>query len=340
MKLLKVIIILILCFSVTIIMAQDDALIHHYKFDGNLDDAAGESNAVYVGGDGDLKYIEGYDGTTDGAIDFPTYDLSGYMIDAGTFSPSQEGTAGEMTISFWGLWHGNTGNWQDIIDKRDNWADDAMMWGVNQHSATGDVISVRKNGMNADSDSGMTEGEWEHVTITLDGTDAHFYLNGKKYDLEFYEYGTGTGAMIHMGSSKNTSDVIWRQGDAYNGALDDVRFCSRMLTAEEVQALYDGYFTAIEDKPYPVATQFDLAQNYPNPFNPTTKIDFTIEKSAHTVLKVYDVLGQTVATLIDANLAAGSHVATFNASNMESGVYFYQLTSGNYKETKKMMLVK
>ena len=86
--------------------------------------------------------------------------------------------------------------------------------------------------------------------------------------------------------------------------------------------------------------EFCLSQNYPNPFNPTTNIRFDISKSGITVLKVYDILGKEVATLVNKKLQAGSYEVDWNASNFSSGVYFYQLQSGDFVKTKKMLFVK
>jgi hypothetical protein len=86
---------------------------------------------------------------------------------------------------------------------------------------------------------------------------------------------------------------------------------------------------------------FDLAQNYPNPFNPSTAIQFQVEKTARVTLKVYDVLGQEVATLVDDVKPAGTYTATFNASSLASGLYLYRLSSdGGFHESRKMLLLK
>ena len=87
-------------------------------------------------------------------------------------------------------------------------------------------------------------------------------------------------------------------------------------------------------------TQFSLAQNYPNPFNPSTKISFSVDKPGLVTLKVFSLLGQEVATLVNERLASGTFEVNFNANNLPSGVYFYQVTSGNSSITKKMMLLK
>jgi len=86
--------------------------------------------------------------------------------------------------------------------------------------------------------------------------------------------------------------------------------------------------------------KYELSQNYPNPFNPTTNIKFTISDFGFVNLKVYDVLGNEVATLVNAEKPVGVYEVDFEADGLTSGVYFYQLKVGNYLETKKMVLMK
>jgi len=85
---------------------------------------------------------------------------------------------------------------------------------------------------------------------------------------------------------------------------------------------------------------FRLYQNYPNPFNPSTKIKFEIPEAARVLIKVYDVLGKEVTTLVNENKTAGSYIVDFNASGLTSGVYFYKLIAGKYSDTKKMIIMK
>ncbi len=96
--------------------------------------------------------------------------------------------------------------------------------------------------------------------------------------------------------------------------------------------------TAVENDFTPVG--FYLLQNFPNPFNPSTTIKFSLAKEDHVKLDVYNVLGQHVASLIDQNLKAGAHEINFNASNLSSGVYYYQITAGSFVQTNKMILIK
>jgi hypothetical protein len=93
-------------------------------------------------------------------------------------------------------------------------------------------------------------------------------------------------------------------------------------------------------EPLTTPTKFELGQNYPNPFNPQTTIDFSLAQTGYITLKVYNLLGQEVMTLIDGVETAGNHTTTFNASNLPSGVYFYTMKSGDFTDTKSLMLIK
>ncbi|MDP1676041.1 MAG: LamG-like jellyroll fold domain-containing protein [Bacteroidota bacterium] len=102
----------------------------------------------------------------------------------------------------------------------------------------------------------------------------------------------------------------------------------------------DSVLTGVRRDENAIATTYELLQNYPNPFNPTTKIDFSILADGLVSLKVYNLLGQEVATIVNQQLNAGKHIATFNASNLSSGVYFYKIEAGSFTSIKKMMVLK
>jgi hypothetical protein len=88
------------------------------------------------------------------------------------------------------------------------------------------------------------------------------------------------------------------------------------------------------------STSFRILQNYPNPFNPTTSIRYSVSELTKISLKVFDVLGKEVATLVNEEKPAGSYEVEFNASRLPSGIYFYKLQAGSFVETKKMILMK
>lgn len=85
---------------------------------------------------------------------------------------------------------------------------------------------------------------------------------------------------------------------------------------------------------------FELKQNYPNPFNPTTKISYSIQENGQVTIKIFDSLGQAVKTLVNENKTAGSYTIVFDASNLPSGIYYYNMRINNYSKSKQMLLLK
>ncbi|MCY4158363.1 MAG: T9SS type A sorting domain-containing protein [Bacteroidetes bacterium] len=101
-----------------------------------------------------------------------------------------------------------------------------------------------------------------------------------------------------------------------------------------------GQVTNIQRDPVEIPDGFTLSQNYPNPFNPQTNIEFEIKDAGLATLKVYDVLGREVATLVDEHLITGKYTATFNATDLSSGTYVYQLNVAGHLLSGRMTLVK
>ena len=89
-----------------------------------------------------------------------------------------------------------------------------------------------------------------------------------------------------------------------------------------------------------VPLSYNLEQNYPNPFNPSTTIKYSIPEMSKVSLTIYNLLGEEVATLVNEEKVAGNYTVEFNAANLSSGIYFYQLKAGNFIQTKKMVLMK
>lgn len=98
--------------------------------------------------------------------------------------------------------------------------------------------------------------------------------------------------------------------------------------------------TSIEDNQPKVGHEFSLSQNYPNPFNPTTTLNFSLPKAEVVKIDVFNSIGQKVETLADTKFTSGSHQVVWDATGMASGLYFYSISTGKYKETKKMTLLK
>ncbi len=85
---------------------------------------------------------------------------------------------------------------------------------------------------------------------------------------------------------------------------------------------------------------YSIEQNYPNPFNPSTTIKYSVPQTSNVVIKVFDILGNETETLVNEEKSAGNYNIEFDASNLPSGVYFYQLKAGGFVRTKKMVLMK
>lgn len=122
-----------------------------------------------------------------------------------------------------------------------------------------------------------------------------------------------------------------QNGQTYSGSiyLDNLRIAypGATLVSNENE---------FENKP----NQISLSQNYPNPFNPTTNIQFELDQASNVTLKVFDLLGRELETLVNERMSAGTHVATFNAENYSSGMYFYQLKATDVVATRRMLLIK
>ncbi len=127
-------------------------------------------------------------------------------------------------------------------------------------------------------------------------------------------------------------------------AIKELKDYTRFITNIYRDSLYryPEVLTGIDDKINSIPTKFSLDQNYPNPFNPSTVISWQLAVGSYVSLKIFDLLGQEVATLVDEYQQAGVYNSQFSIINykLSSGVYFYTLKAGNYVETKKMVLMK
>ncbi len=132
-------------------------------------------------------------------------------------------------------------------------------------------------------------------------------------------------------------------GDLYRWWSTQYTSWSSQATAENDSLstwLANGRILAVKGRPGPLPVKFELAQNYPNPFNPTTQIDYSIMAKGYVTLKVFNVLGEEVATLFAGQQIPGNYTVTFNGGRLASGVYFYRLQAGNLSITKKLVLMK
>jgi hypothetical protein len=154
---------------------------------------------------------------------------------------------------------------------------------------------------------------------------------------------TFTNILISSSSFTPTSGTFF--GDytnitAHNGRVRPI-WARLQGTLSVLTALID--FTSEVSNVTPnIPSEYKLEQNYPNPFNPTTQINYSVKENSFISLKVYNLVGQEIATLVNSNMQAGNYSINFDVSeyNMPSGVYFYRLNADNYTETKKMIVTK
>jgi hypothetical protein len=132
--------------------------------------------------------------------------------------------------------------------------------------------------------------------------------------------GVGFGGSLYLAVATRTN-ASFTDGDVYGRFIQPVT-------------------TGVVESNTTIPEHFWLMQNYPNPFNPSTKIGYQLPVASHVALKIYDVLGRTVRTMVSERQNAGTHFVTFDATNLPSGVYFCTLDAGLYQDTKKLLLLK
>jgi hypothetical protein len=128
--------------------------------------------------------------------------------------------------------------------------------------------------------------------------------------------------------------------DLITGDGCSASWTAALLTSRPNIGLTIDAYTGMKNENTGVPKSYSLSQNFPNPFNPVTKINFEIPKQVYVELKIYDILGREIRTLVNEIKTAGSYSVDFNASELASGVYFYKLIANDFSNVKRMMLIK
>jgi hypothetical protein len=218
-----------------------------------------------------------------------------------------------------------------------------------------DLIAIGEGpngGMFASAPNISVNGEWRIISIVYQTKfNTTLRWNGNNATMTVVEPGptffgpmgdsTGSGGGIAGADGVPNGNLLTAKCDFAEAIVYDTLLTnSEILVVENYLAEKYDIVLGIEDQSNGIPSQFILAQNYPNPFNPYTTIRFQVPNSSFVNLKVYDILGNEVATLVNEEKSTGSYEVEFDASGLSSGIYFYKLQAGSFVETKKMILMK
>ena len=314
---------IIACVYLSIGNAQTGDLLAYFPFNGNAEDESGNGNHGSVVGATLTEDRFGNDSNTysfngiDNYIAYPTLWSSSptALTMAAWFNKVPTQVEGKI------LYHGVNGEFQmSVIDTT---AFAAVHLPSNWYFSYANI---------SPSTWHFLVGVWEKGASLL------LYLDGKMIDSvdvpDEFLLDVGSGYIPSIGSYTQTG------GAYFEGMIDDIRVYDRALTINEIDSLFNEGTTSVEEIGSTIPNEFKLTQNYPNPFNPSTNIEYSLPEASFVQLKVYDVLGNEVATLVNEEQSAGTYRADFIAENLASGFYVAQLRAENTIKTIKMSLLK
>ena len=223
----------------------------------------------------------------------------------------------------------NNGQWAADYEEYNGQTDNGPDYEIYNYDITDpdSVNMMRFDGLqiNNSSDADILNGNPEWI--------------GHAWGNDFIETGVSLNAIKKYYMAKDGRSVF------QNG--DIIGFCGMTETPIDdwgVDMTTRGEITVtavgVSDQSPVMVEKFSLANNYPNPFNPSTKIQYSLPTNEFVSLKVYDIIGREVATLVNQQQSAGVYDVNFNASNLTSGIYFYKIDAGSFVDVKKMMLIK
>lgn len=289
--------------------------------------------------------------------------------------PHQAGMVGwgnNITIEGW-VRIGGTANPNTVLNKGGSSFDYQL--GIN--SGTGNPFFRAGSSITIASPIAVPVATWTHLAVTYDGTTVKFYVNGvmlhsapvtanlgsSTNEMRIGRGGSDPGAQrldeIRLWSVARTQAEIlgnmcnkwvpnsatglkgkWHLDSTYTDSVNNWNGTPTTTSVGFDTMTFCPIVVNVKNYSSNIPVNYRLEQNYPNPFNPTTKIRFAIPKDGYVEMKLYDVLGKEVATLISDPYRAGEYIFDFNATGLSSGIYFYRLVSGDFSDTKSMMLIK
>ena len=199
-----------------------------------------------------------------------------------------------------------------------------IRWTINTTQGIGDL----------DSDLELDTNHVYFVSGLYDGASMKLYMNGLlDSSLPLSGLINPTGSDLTIAQSKpSVSDYN------FNGIIDDIRIFGRVLADEEIQDLYEESLGTLSNNELPL--KYFLSPNIPNPFNSLTTIQYEIPNRTHVTFVVFNILGQIIAVLVDEEKNAGKYLIEWNASQVSSGVYLYQIQAADFMSIRKCLVIK
>jgi len=304
----------------------DSGLIAYWPFNGNANDESGNNHDGGLNGGvlltndrfGNPESAYAFDGIN-GRIHYPLLwgfnEAPNYLTMAAWFNYAQTESEGKI------LYHGWTGEFQLLA------VGDTAAGGVHLSSGWYSAHTA------------IVPNTWYFiVAIWEKGDKLSLYLDGILADtLSVPDEPLGIQASLYFSSIGSYNQSA---GAFFTGMIDDIRIYDRALSGNEIDSLFSEGVTSVEEKALAIPDNFELLQNYPNPFNPTTKIKYQIPDGGLVSLQVYNLLGEVVTTLVNAEQPVGQYEVDFDATSLPNGIYFYKLQAGSFADTKKMILLK
>jgi hypothetical protein len=308
---------------------QDASLIAFYPFNKNANDESGNNNHGIV-----------YDAvmTTDRFNnDSSAYEFNGFSSYISIpDSPGLQSPSNELTQVAWIYIYG----WSEVgaafgpVLMKSNSGDNAFQYRLSvSESGLNTAINHWENAVTIFDT--LNFNTWYLIASTLRNDTVKAYINGL-----FIGEGTLTGPVNPDSRPLEIGRDVPGATEVFNGKIDDIRIYNRALSDTEIQTLFEGNLGIFPDDQTVNPKELILFQNHPNPFNGWTEINWYSSRFSHVVLKVYDVNGLEVITLLDENQSPGTHRIPLNAEGLPGGVYFIRIQANGRSEVQKIIILK
>ncbi|MFZ1290817.1 MAG: T9SS type A sorting domain-containing protein [Melioribacteraceae bacterium] len=225
------------------------------------------------------------------------------------------------------------------------WEQDTIITGIAKYAYS---ISTNSRICKVENLAGIEKGknDFKIQTKGAAGDSIEVYFSYGEYSTEInevYKFPADTKDWVEYSldqSANGNNELIIPEN--VNFISVDIKCSNYVLGKVKISGMYlaKSKTSDIEDEVEEIPNNFILNQNYPNPFNPETKISYSLPKNSNVTVKIYNILGSEITTLVNEKQNSGNYEITFNATNLASGVYFYSLHTENFTQTKKMVLLR